>query len=177
MKFWRRVPLIIFLAVACANVTASAQGTAMRRYHLVAPSTFQQGCVPPCQCPTAALPIRGTFRLVPMPPGPLFASFDVVNVHWRVVPSVSPAPRRGIRIRGSGSYAVGGEFAVEQQLALDLTIGAQGSMHLDSGLVPGGGEFPSRIDVPVLTSGTCFGTTIDVHAVQGPAPTAAGVGR
>jgi hypothetical protein len=147
----------------------------MPRYRLVEPSAFSQGCIPPCNCPTLALPIHGTFRLVPLAPGPLFAEFAVVNVRWTVPRSAQLGKR--IRIRGSGTYTVGGEFAVEQQLALDLTIAGEGPMHLDSGLVPGGGEFPARIDVSILTGGSCMGTSINVHAVQEQPLAAAGVTR
>lgn len=176
MTRWRTVLVTASVALASASVSAWAQGTKMQRYRLVEPSTFQQGCVPPCDCPVAALPIHGTLRLVPLPPGPLFAEFAVVKVRWRVPRSAQLAAQKRIRIRGSGTYEVGGEFAVEQQLALDLTIGEQGLVHLDSGLVPGGGQFPTRIDVPISTSGSCMGTTIDVHAVQGrPRTTATGV--
>ncbi len=107
---------------------------------------------------------------MPLSPGPLFADFVVVDVRWRIPASTPPSPHRITRIGGSGLYAVGGEFAVEQQLALDLAIGDQGSFHADSGLALGGGQFPARIDAPVSTGGTCFERSIDVHAQQRPSP-------
>ncbi len=177
MTRWRTALVTASVALACTGASAWAQGTRMPRYHLVEPSSFSQGCVPPCDCPVVARPIHGTFRLVPMAPGPLFTEFAVVKVRWRVPRSAQLAAQKRIRVRGAGTYEVGGEFAVEQQLALDLTIAGEGPVHLDSGLVLGGGEFPARIDVPILTSGSCIGTIIDVHAVQGWPRTAAGATR
>jgi hypothetical protein len=145
----------------------------IQRYRLAGSSTFQQGCGltadSACDCPLGpALPMRGSFRLVPLQRGPLFDEFAVIDVRWQGLATVPPAPRRVIRVRGSGFYRVGGEFAVEQHLSLALVIGGQSPLALDSGVVLGGGEFPARIDVPVITDSNCFDRRIDLHARQGP---------
>jgi hypothetical protein len=131
-------------------------------YTLVPESTFQQGCFPPCDCPLGMpRPLSGTFALIDLRQGPLFNEFAVVNVYWLVAGAPDGT---GIPVRGFGTYRVGGEFAVQQQLSLDLWVGDEGPTHFDSGLVAGGGEFP-RIDVSTSVNGQyCFDTVIDLHA-------------
>src|SRR2546430_10672196 len=99
-------------------------------YKLVPESTFQQGCFPPCDCPLGMpRPLSGTFALVDLRQGPLFTEFAVVNVFWLVAEAPDGT---GIPVRGVGTYRVGGEFAVQQQLSLDLWVGDEGPTHFDS---------------------------------------------
>ncbi len=142
-------------------------------YALLPGTTFQRGCFPPCRCAIGMpQPISGTFALVDLEPGPLFAEFAVVNVDWTVSAPDSP----DIAVRGAGTYRVGGEFAVQQQLSLDLTVGDEELTHFDSGLGVGGGEFP-RIDSLISVHGlSCFDTVIDVHALPVDDVTAAPTG-
>lgn len=138
----------------------------IRRYRLVRPSSFEQGCFDPCDCPAGVpRPLRGTFRLVPLAHDPLFTRYAVLGVRWRVLEGRPPPARPRLRlIRGSGSYRVGGEFAVMQQMQLDLDLGDGVPARFDSGLVVGGGSFPS-IDVGLSMHGrVCFDTAIDLHA-------------
>lgn len=67
-------------------------------------------------------------------------------------------------ITGSGTYRVGGEVALVQQLSLDLRIGRGPVTHFDSGLVGGASSFPG-IDLEIsMNGGTCLDTVIDLHA-------------
>jgi len=134
-------------------------------YALSPESTYVQGCFAPCSCPLRAPePIRGTFALVDLGQDPLFAEFAVVNVDWLVGdPSGTP-------VRGPGTYRVGGEVAVRQQLSLSLRVGDGELAHFDSGLVEGGGEFP-RIDILISVNGQyCFDRVIDLHALAREPP-------
>ena len=90
--------------------------------------------------------------------------FAVVNVDWLVGdPSGTP-------VRGPGTYRVGGEVAVRQQLSLSLRVGDGEPAHFDSGLVEGGGEFP-RIDILISVNGQyCFDRVIDLHALPREPP-------
>jgi len=63
--------------------------------------------------------LRGTFVLVPTGFDGLFQTFDIADVNWAA--SVGDSD---LRITGSGTYKVGGEVALQQQLALDLKVGA-----------------------------------------------------
>jgi len=136
-------------------------------YALAPESTFQRGCFPPCLCPLQVpRPISGTFTLVELGPGPLFTEFAVVNVDWLVAESGWwPA----LPVRGVGTYRVGGEFAVQQQLSLDLIVNDKDQAHFDSGLVLGGGDFPRISSLISIDGMRCFDTVIDVRAR--PAPT------
>jgi hypothetical protein len=129
-------------------------------YRLLAGSTFQHGCVGPCDCAIGPLdPIVGVFDLVPLDTTPLFREFAVVNVRWR---ALDPAGR--IPVRGFGTYRVGGEFAVLHQLKLVLKVDGEDPAQFDSGLVAGGGNF-RRIDIRISRSGAiCFDTIINLRA-------------
>jgi len=49
-------------------------------------------------------------------------------------------------------------------LSLLLAVGDEAFTHFDSGLVPGGGNFP-RIDSRLSVTGAiCFDTVIEIHA-------------
>lgn len=149
-------------------------------YALLPESTFQRGCFPPCLCALGTQErIIGTFTLVDLGQGPLFAEFAVHSVDWRAGLFPEAASWNDVPVRGFGIYRVGGEFAVQQQLGLDLGVGSEPPVHFDSGLVDGGGEFP-RIDIVIsVHGGVCFDTVIDLHALPidggtGGSPSGAG---
>src|SRR5262249_54568972 len=87
-------------------------------YHLLSGSTMQRGCFEACDCPIGPLdPLVGTFALVPLDNTPLFREFAVVNVRWAGLDVAGRIP-----VRGFGTYKVGGEFAVQNQLKLLLKV-------------------------------------------------------
>ena len=139
--------------------TTSPPGTL---YVLGKGSTFSFGCFPPCLCPVFETDaIHGVFRLTKLPNtnGSPFTDYAVTDVLWWVKKLGEVVP-----VTGSGTYEQGGEFAVEQRLALDLQVGGDAVQHFDSGLVPGGGEFPV-IDATIsLHGGVCFDTEFHVRA-------------
>src|SRR5437867_4082370 len=134
-------------ALALFGVTAaSAQidSSNVTHYELQPNSRFTWGCFGPCACAIfSSQPLKGTFDLRYVGSDPLFNNYEVSNVRW-VLPQASSSQT----IEGSGTYRVGGEFAVQQQLSLDLTIGGEPPKHFDSGLVQGGGEFP-KIEIEI----------------------------
>jgi hypothetical protein len=119
-------------------------------YSLVDGSTYQEGCFPPGLCPMLELPVVGTFGLVKLHEGPLFTDYAVVDVDWRAVSRDAAVDGSGesLPIVGTGRFRIGGEFALQQQLSLDLSVNGGPLRHFDSGLVIGGGEFP-LIDVEI----------------------------
>ena len=133
-------------------------------YRLLADSTFQRGCFDACDCAVGPLdPIVGKFALVPLDTTPLFREFAVVNGRWQALD-----PSGSIPVRGFGTYKVGGEFAVQHQLKLMLKVDGEDAALFDSGLVPGGGNFP-RIDIGISISGAvCFDTVINIQAAPIP---------
>jgi hypothetical protein len=133
-------------------------------YRVLAESTFQRGCVGLCDCLLEEpRQVRGRFLLVPLEENWLFSEFAVVNVRWSVEP-IEGTTLESLPIRGSGTYWVGGEFAVTQRLRLDLEVGSDPLAPYDSGKVAGGGSFP-RIDIRVANGDPlCYQTVIDLHA-------------
>lgn len=135
------------------------------RYRLQPGSTFQRGCYNMCDCAIGALlPMRGGFALVPLKVDPLFTEYSVVSVDWRVGADPTAASSAELPITGFGDYKVGGEFAVQQQMTATLTVGTESPALYDSGLVSGGGNFPT-IDIAIINgANSCVQTTLTLHA-------------
>jgi hypothetical protein len=105
-------------------------------------------------------PVRGTFRLSPSSVDPQFAHYDVTQVDWNVHRSDGSV----LAVMGSGTFKIGGEVAVQEQLALDLVVGSDPKQHFDSGLVVPTVPFP-LIDLKISIHGEyCFDTVFRVHA-------------
>ena len=153
---------VITTAPAGAQI---ATGSVATVYRLDDKSTFERGCFPPCLCPVLiGAPVKGTFVLTPTGFDGLFNTFAVSDVSWIV-----PIDGTDTVVTGSGTYRVGGEFAVEQELILDLQVGAADNVqHFDSGLVPAEAVFPD-IKVTISVNGqVCFDTVFDVSASPVP---------
>lgn len=132
-------------------------------YVLEDASTFESGCFPPCMCPVLILDdLRGTFVLRPHPLAApsLFETYQVDLVRWRV-----GRGEQERKITGSGTYEIGGEFALEQRLVLDLQLEGEPVQRFDSGFVVPSAEFP-RIGARVSTNGErCFDSVFDLKAL------------
>ncbi|GMU21928.1 MAG: hypothetical protein AMXMBFR13_20160 [Phycisphaerae bacterium] len=132
-------------------------------YRLTDKSTWQRGCFEPCLCPISLeAPVSGTFVLTPEPSPALFATYTLTEIRWMVTQG-----DQKLSLTGQGTYRIrtGGEPA--HQLLLDLQSSEGTSEHYDSGLIPGGSEFPA-IDIIASINGMyCFDTAI--HVVAEPA--------
>jgi len=139
-------------------------------YALQKDSEFEYGCFGPCACPILVQNgLNGGFLLSPRGPDGLFFDYDVLDVRW-----VIPSPGDSLPVTGYGTYRVGGEFANQEQLTLNLSIGGGAPRIYDSGVVTKANEFPT-IDLDVAAKGfTCFDTVFAVRAdPQGVAGTGA----
>jgi hypothetical protein len=126
-------------------------------YRLGRESLYLRGCFGPCLCPVILQqPIAGTFRLHRKGFDGLFSYFGITDVNWKV-------DGLNLHLTGTGSYRVGGEFAIQHQLVLDLSANGGPIEHFDSGLVQGGGEFPA-INIDVFHGEHCLDTMIRVQA-------------
>jgi len=142
----RAAVLALPLAVLLGASTCSLPWTA---YVLEPGSLVEEGCFDPCACPSL-LPreLRGVLLLQPVAgdPGDPFRSFRVGWLLW----FYGDGDARTL-VTGKGSYRVGGEFGLQQQLSLDLRVGAEPVQHYDSGLVAGGSDAdplpPLRIEI------------------------------
>ncbi len=149
------------LSAIIGLILANGMATADILYTLAPDTTFQEGCVGPCLCPVMLSEVvTGTFILVPAGTDPLFTHYNLAEISWTALDSNGGIAHR---ITGQGTYKVGGEVAIEQQLTLDLNIDGNGSQHFDSGLVPGGSEFPS-LSISVSRGTSCFNIWIDIKA-------------
>jgi len=103
--------LVLFAGLA----PGAAHAARAQRYVLTSKSEFQSGCFDPCLCPIFLAPLGGRFYLVPTgsEDGGLFETFAVRGVRW-IIGDGSTGARR--RVRGSGTYRLGGEVALTQRL-------------------------------------------------------------
>ena len=147
--------------VACPAPPAVAQAIG---YSLSLGSEFRTGCLdPPCPCGPVQNSMTGTFALVRQPPTPPFTTYDVVGLHW-----VTQFPVGVVTITGTGTYRVGVSGIAKQQLSLDLVIGGGPVRHFDSGLIPGGADFPRiEVDVSLYGEKACVDTILRVRAGEG----------
>src|SRR5438094_5953454 len=110
-----RAALLLFGVVAVSTPASAQTGTL---YRLNEDSTFQQGCFPPCLCPIMiSVPVKGTFVLTPTGFDGLFITYAVTDVNWLLSIGGSETT-----VTGSGTYNIGGEVALQQQLYLALPV-------------------------------------------------------
>lgn len=161
----RRIVVVRFLlAILLLGVLpASAAAFPARRYSLTEKSQFQSGCFPPCLCPILLTqPVRGHFLLVRSgaQDGGLFDTFAVRAVRWTIADG--PAARK---VRGRGTYRIGGEFALTQRLELDLSIDGAAPQHFDSGEVSPRALFPEIVAAISRNGMVCFDEVFTIDAV------------
>ncbi len=125
----------------------------------VPPSAIETGCQGPCACPVVDTPSYGGFQLVFTHSDPLYDYFDVAS--YITSPNTGPGY---VNAFGSGTYRIGGEFALVQQMTLDLAIEGRPVQHFDSGVVPVSQPFPS-IAVRCAAHGfACIDTVVVIDA-------------
>jgi hypothetical protein len=153
-------PLI--LALLLLALPARAFAAADVPYTLVQGSTFAWGCFGACDCAVIERPLSGSFTLRDLGFDGLFQRYAVLDARF------GATTEGDLRLTGAGTYKVGGEFAITQQLTLDLSANGGPARHFDSGVVPGGGGFP-KIDATVSLhqQAACFDTVIHVVAAPG----------
>ena len=134
-------------------------------YQLAPDTTYLKGCVP-CSCPlTLGVLIKGTFLLTPTGFDGLYNNYDITNISWVFVIN-----RTNLFVTGSGTYKVGGEVALQQELSLSLHLGTSLAEHFDSGLVPNSTPFPG-IKITLSNNGrVCFNNVFNVSASPVPVP-------
>jgi hypothetical protein len=101
-------------------VHSSAQNPALNGlwfYTLVNGSQLTEDC-PVCDRVTVPVPMTGTFELRFLGQGPLFADYSVENVAF----TAGQPGGRTYKVSGHGTYRIGGEIGVQQDLALEVTI-------------------------------------------------------
>ena len=161
---------LLWCGMAAVGGLANAQN-ASTLYRLNVDSSFMEGCFPPCECPDMIpVPVNGTFLLIPAGFDGLFNNYAVTNVDWVI-------SLNGTRtnVTGSGTYKVGGEFAVQQELSLNLQIGAGSVEHFDSGLMAELVLFPQIKATVSLHGMVCFDKVFKVSASPIPGDPVPGI--
>jgi len=164
---------ILLALIACWCLGGSAAANPLEIYgaaifRLDEPSSFQEGCFPPCLCPIMLQrPVAGTLRLVDQ--GATSAGiyvYAVQDVNWRFVTNDGTDQF----VTGSGKYTVGSPDAitvVQHRLELDLKVGNDGLQHYDSGWIPIGDM--SRLDIAVSINGMfCWDRAFFLNATRLP---------
>jgi hypothetical protein len=151
-------PLAFAAALLAANAPRARADSTL--YALTTPpSSLQIGCQGPCECPVVTTPTYGSFQLVKTGNDPLYTYYDVVGY----IASYNNGPG-AVSITGSGHYKIGGEFALVDQMTLDLDIEGRPTQHFDSGLHPVRAAFPG-IDVACAAHDfACYDTVLVVSA-------------
>jgi hypothetical protein len=155
----RRYLFLVLLTAVAASAAEPRASYAVPYALVTPPSSLNVGCQGPCECPIVTTPTYGSFELVYTGSDPLYAHYDV----QRYIASFNNGPG-AVAIVGAGKYEIGGEFALVQQLTLDLQIEGRPVQHFDSGLVPVGAQFP-RLSVSCAVHGfDCFDSVLVVDA-------------
>jgi len=152
----------LFLCLAPVGAAAQLGTPSTLRYGLEAPSSFQEGCLPPCLCPVLFYDtLVGTFDLTPVFPSPLgISNFMITNIDFVMVDFFG-AQRT---VTGTGTYQLSGQVLPQHHLQMDVSIDGAPIQHHDSGLVPGGLDFP-RIDISAALNGFfCYDEVFELHA-------------
>ena len=122
----KRTFFFLVLCVAASGLSLCAQPL---QYTLLAESRFMDDCLI-CGRPTIAVPLHGTFMLVPEEVTPLFTKYRLDNIAW----VGGFGTNVSYDIRGSGTYTVGGEIAVTKQMMLNVTVNGREVTFTNSGL-------------------------------------------
>jgi len=152
---------VLFIGIVTSSGPAqTGTNSTVTVYGLNQESTFEQGCFPPCLCPVmVGSAVKGTFVLTPTGFDGLYNTYTVEDVRWVVALGGT-----NTLVTGQGTYKVGGEVALQQELSLYLQVGGETVEHFDSGLVPVTTQFPD-IKVTISIHGqVCFDTVFEVSA-------------
>ncbi len=154
------IALVVVLLSPAVVWAASARPDSLV-YVLSSPSSaFEWGCFGRCMCPVLIdSPLSGAFTMTPAGSDPFFAKFDVSSVNWK-----TPGVQGAIGITGSGAYRIGGEFALLEQLTLDLSFDGGPVQHFDSGLVPPVEPFPAIVTRVSLHAEFCLDSVLAMDA-------------
>ncbi|HTL15644.1 MAG TPA: hypothetical protein VL793_00325, partial [Patescibacteria group bacterium] len=110
------LPLVFFGHAELARAQTLPNG-GKAIYTLINGSTLTDECII-CGRPTIPVPIRGTFELRLLSQGPFFLNYAVENISF----AGGQFGGSAYTVSGHGTFRIGGELAVQQDLELELTI-------------------------------------------------------
>ncbi len=106
----------LLLAVPLATGWAQLPSESTRIYTLLSGSELTDDC-PICDRVTIVVPLTGTFRLQFLEQTPLFTRYEIQDIAFRA--DTKPSL---YQVTGTGTYEVGDEVAVVQDMFLDVDI-------------------------------------------------------
>ena len=108
---------LLVIAHPAATSLGLAQANAPQKYTLLTGSLLIDDC-PICGRPTILAPMTGTFDLQLLNQNPLFTRFNLLNVSFHA------GTNTGLEytVTGNGTYQIGGEVALVQNMFLDVEI-------------------------------------------------------
>jgi hypothetical protein len=109
--------LTVCALFALSTSGASAQTPTTNRpwaYRLLDDSTLTDDC-PICARPTILVPLRGTFNLRLLTQNVLFSRYAIEDIQFTSL-------GRDYRVTGSGTFQIGGEVAVVQEMFLEVEV-------------------------------------------------------
>lgn len=144
------------------GLTGAGLRTNASLYQVLPSSTFQQGCFAPCMCPVSIeMPATGSFKIIEINPERFRENrYSLDDINWTVQDSNGHVLHA---ITGFGVYRIGGDFALMNQLELEISIDNGPFMHLDSGMLIPRAQFPA-ISISLDTGTQCFNTLLDITA-------------
>jgi hypothetical protein len=154
----------VLLAAAAPALAQTATDALPVLYRLDKGTGYEQGCFPPCLCPVVFNEtVKGTLVLTPAGVDPLFTNYTVTGINWMVTLGGTDT-----FVTGSGTYRIGGEFALQQELTLDLKVGDNKVERFTSGLVTGPAPFPAIAITISMNNQTCYDTVFRIQASPVP---------
>ena len=111
--------LAVVLSITCVS-SGGAQNPPLNGvwfYTLVNGSQLTDDC-PICDRVTVPVPMQGTFQLRFLGQGPLFANYSVENLVF----TAGQPGGRAYKVSGHGTYRIGGEIGIQQDLLLEVVI-------------------------------------------------------
>src|SRR5436190_248434 len=109
--------LMLGIGLATENAFGQLPDESTRIYALLAGSELSDDC-PICGRPTIIVPMTGTFRLRFLDRNPLFERYRIEAISFHAASTNGPQ----YWVSGSGTYQIGGEVAVMQDIFLDVAI-------------------------------------------------------
>ena len=100
--------IVVLLFLSSPGFAQSLDPGAVWSYTLLEGSYLIDDC-PICGRPTILMPLRGTFNLVFLDEDPLFSHYEVRDIRF-----LANLAGRDYRVKGHGTYTIGGEVALVQ---------------------------------------------------------------
>ena len=135
MKTAKRIGIVAGAASMALAVSAARAQSLEGDYYSSGSYAFSH-CLPPCACPpvTHSGWLMGQFSLAYVSSDPKFDYYEVKNVQWQVVNTVTG---EATLAKGDGTYAIDNVWNRFHQMTLNLTEDSNGlTFHFDSGLTP-----------------------------------------